>query len=191
MGQAVNNKGQTDPILLDFLKYLDKVPHERLPMKLPLHGITSKILNCVKVLWSRRSPNVFVNIVQSAAIPVTLSWALPISSIHKWHEGQNPSIFEDFHRWFLCISGHQKWWGFRDPPTWPRHIWKASTYMANGFQCVQMLPSNPDQEMISLATSVHQEGKYLGVNIDRNHSWDYQHSYKCPKCCAETIAFLW
>ena len=38
----IDKGGQTDKILLDFLKAFDKVPHKRLLLKLDSCGITSK-----------------------------------------------------------------------------------------------------------------------------------------------------
>ena len=50
---ALDNKTQTDAILLDFAKAFDKVPHKRLLSKLSSYGITSNTHNWITSIFYR------------------------------------------------------------------------------------------------------------------------------------------
>ena len=58
---ALDNKTQTDAILLDFAKAFDKVPHKRLLSKLSSYGITSNTHNWITSFLSNRKQRVSVN----------------------------------------------------------------------------------------------------------------------------------
>ena len=46
--ECLNRSGQTDVLLLDFSKAFDKVPHQRLAVKLRHYGIDGKTLNWIQ-----------------------------------------------------------------------------------------------------------------------------------------------
>ena len=50
-----------DIVFLDFQKAFDKVPHERLALKLKAHGIDGKVLNWIKEWLRERKQRVVVN----------------------------------------------------------------------------------------------------------------------------------
>ena len=50
-----------DVIYVDFKKAFDKVPHERLVMKLKAYGITSKLLNWIHSFLKGRKQRVTIN----------------------------------------------------------------------------------------------------------------------------------
>ena len=54
----LNNKGQTDVILLDFSKAFDKVPHEHLILKLQYYGIRGNTLDWISSFLSNRTQRV-------------------------------------------------------------------------------------------------------------------------------------
>ena len=48
---GLNSKSQIDAILLDVSKTYDKVPHERLAVKLHHYGVRGNTLSWIKVSW--------------------------------------------------------------------------------------------------------------------------------------------
>ena len=62
---------QTDAIFLDFSKAFDKVPHERLLLKLAALHLNADILAWIKAFLSNRSQSVIVNNQTSSVTPVT------------------------------------------------------------------------------------------------------------------------
>ena len=58
---ALDNKTQTDAILLDFSKAFDKVPHKRLLSKLTSYGITGNKHNWITYFLSNPKQRVSVN----------------------------------------------------------------------------------------------------------------------------------
>ena len=68
---ALDNKTQTDAILLDFAKAFDKVPHKRLLSKLTSYGITGNTHNWITYFLSNRKQRVSVNGAPSDTTDVT------------------------------------------------------------------------------------------------------------------------
>ena len=68
--KGINFRSQTDVIVLDFSKPFDSVPHERLVVKLDLHGIRGKMLNWIRAFLTNRKQKVSVNGVLSLSRPV-------------------------------------------------------------------------------------------------------------------------
>ena len=58
---ALDNKTQTDAILLDFAKAFDKVTHKRLLYKLTAYGITGSTHNWITYFLSNRKQRVSLN----------------------------------------------------------------------------------------------------------------------------------
>jgi len=69
--ETLNNKGQTDLILLDFSKAFDKVSHEHLYHKLHHYGIRGNTLEWLKDFLTGRKQQVLVNGEQSDSTQVT------------------------------------------------------------------------------------------------------------------------
>ena len=67
----LNNKGQTDVILLDFSKAFDKVSHQHLYHKLNHYDIRGSLLEWLKHFLSNRQQQVIVNGEQSDPADVT------------------------------------------------------------------------------------------------------------------------
>jgi hypothetical protein len=59
--RSIDNKRQTDLILLDFSKAFDKVPHHRLSLKLDYYGIRNNTLSWIKAFLQNRTQRVSVN----------------------------------------------------------------------------------------------------------------------------------
>ena len=70
IAKRMNDKTQTDAILLDFSKAFDKVSRKRLLLKLDHYGIRSKTLSWVDAFLSNRSQSMVVDGVKSDSAPV-------------------------------------------------------------------------------------------------------------------------
>ena len=68
---TLNNKGQTDVILLDFSKAFDKVSHKHLQLKLNYYGIRNNTLGWIDAFLSNRTQVTCVNGTHSSRIHVT------------------------------------------------------------------------------------------------------------------------
>jgi len=71
LSAALDNSKQINAILLDFSTAFDKVPYERLGVKLCHYGIRGNILAWIKSFLSNRTQQVLVEGVKSSPAPVT------------------------------------------------------------------------------------------------------------------------
>ena len=63
--QCVENGDDIDVVYLDFAKAFDKVPHQRLLLKLRDHGIGDKVVNWVSSWLSQRQQRVYASMGNS------------------------------------------------------------------------------------------------------------------------------
>ena len=70
LAKSLDNKGQTDLIILDFSKAFDKVPHKRLLYKLNQVGIDGNILKWIETFLTRRHQRVLLEGEMSTEVPV-------------------------------------------------------------------------------------------------------------------------
>ena len=70
IARAYNHKKQMDMILLDFGKAFDKVPHNRLLLKLNHYGIQGQTLSWIKAFLTGRTQSVVLEGAKSEAVPV-------------------------------------------------------------------------------------------------------------------------
>ncbi len=87
---ALDNKTQTDAILLDFAKAFDKVPHKRFLCKLTSYGITGNTHNWITSFLSNRKQRVSVNGALSDTTDVTSG--VPQGSVMGPNENIQSSI---------------------------------------------------------------------------------------------------
>ena len=71
LAHNIDNRIQTDAILLDFQKAFDKVPHHRLLYKLKYYGISPQALNWVHSFLTNRTQQVLLEGNMSSSINVT------------------------------------------------------------------------------------------------------------------------
>ena len=71
LASGLDNQQQMDAILLDFSKAFDKVPHQRLLMKLEHYGVRGTTLQCIRSFLSDRTQKVVVEGKPSSSAPVT------------------------------------------------------------------------------------------------------------------------
>ena len=79
---GLNSRSQTHAILLDFSKVFDKVPHQRLSLKLHHYGVCGNILEWVKSFIDGRTQQVVLDGTASSAAPVTSSVPKALSWVH-------------------------------------------------------------------------------------------------------------
>jgi ribonuclease P/MRP protein subunit RPP40 len=71
--RIVDEGNNVDVIYLDLAKAFDRVPHQRLLMKLKQHGITGKLLKWIESWLSNRRQRVCIRGAASHWIPITSS----------------------------------------------------------------------------------------------------------------------
>ena len=71
LAKSLDNKGQTDLIILDFSKAFDKVPHKKLLYKLNQVGIDGNILKWIETFLTTRHQRVLLEGEMSADLSVT------------------------------------------------------------------------------------------------------------------------
>ena len=71
LASGLDNSQQIDAILLDFSKAFDKVPHQRLLIKLEHYGVRGTTLQWIKSFLSDRTQKVVVEGKSSSSSPVT------------------------------------------------------------------------------------------------------------------------
>jgi hypothetical protein len=71
IANSLNNRQQTDVIILDFSKEFDKVPHERLLQKMQYYGIEDKVCTWVRSFLTGRQQRVIIDGSPSSYLPVT------------------------------------------------------------------------------------------------------------------------
>ena len=71
LARGLNDKQQIDAILLDFSKAFDKVPHQRLLLKLKHYGVRGNILSWIEDFLSARTQEVVIEGSKSTPSPVS------------------------------------------------------------------------------------------------------------------------
>ena len=71
LARRLNDKQQIDAILLDFSKAFDRVPHQRLLLKLKNYGVRGNILSWLEDFLSARTQEVIIEGSKSSPSPVT------------------------------------------------------------------------------------------------------------------------
>ena len=71
LASGLDNSQQIDAILLDFSKAFDKVPHQRLLIKLEHYGVRGTTVQWIKSFLSNRTQKVVVEGKSSSSAPVT------------------------------------------------------------------------------------------------------------------------
>ena len=70
LARNIDNKIQTDVLILDFQKAFDTVPHQRLLQRIDFYGIRGPILRCIQTWLTSRTQKVVVDGECSCPAPV-------------------------------------------------------------------------------------------------------------------------
>ena len=196
---SLNDRGQTDAILLDFSKAFDKVDHIGLITKLKQYGITKSLLNWNESFLLNRTQKVIVDGQESDPSPVIsgvpqgtvlgpLFFLIYINDIgENLTPGTTLRLFADDSLLYRNIKDRddcqilqkdldnlQKW----------ENKWKMEFHPD---KCQVLTISNKKQNIKSDYTIHNQtlkttnNAKYLGVIIDDKLKWKEQHKAVCKK----------
>ena len=205
LARGLNEKQQVDAILLDFSKAFDKVPHQRLLLKLQHYGVRGNLLKWIEDFLSARTQEVVIDGTKSTPSPVSsgvpqgtvLGPLLFLAYINDMPEGIQSTVklFADDSLLYRKISSK------RDCIKLQQDLdrlqeWEKKWQMAfNAEKCEVLCISNKKHPLQhsyfihgqKLATKT--DSKYLGVTISSNLSWS-KHVNNISKKANSTMAFL-
>ena len=205
LARGLNEKEQVDAILLDFSKAFDKVPHQRLLLKLQHYGVRGNLLKWIEDFLSARTQEVVIDGTKSTPSPVSsgvpqgtvLGPLLFLAYINDMPEGIQSTVklFADDSLLYRKISSK------RDCVELQQDLdrlqeWEKKWQMAfNAEKCEVLCISNKKHPLQhsyfihgqKLATKT--DSKYLGVTISSNLSWS-KHVNNISKKANSTMAFL-
>ena len=70
LAAVLDQRGQVDCVILDFSKASDKVPHQRLLVKLRHSGLPESFISWMRGFLTKRSQQVIIDGVSSEKVPV-------------------------------------------------------------------------------------------------------------------------
>ena len=189
LATGLRDKQQIDAILLDFSKAFDRVPHERLLLKLNHYGVRGHLLSWIKDFLKGRTQQVVLEGKKSNTSPVTsgvpqgtvLGPLLFLIFINDLPDCVSSSIrlYADDALLYRPINSHD------DIESLHRDLanvqeWERKWLMSfNADKCEVLRISNKRKLIIGVSPySIHgtalrtlDEAKYLGVILQRNLSW--------------------
>ena len=205
LASGIDSSTQIDAILLDFSKAFDKVSHERLAAKLHHYGVRGPTLNWIKSFLAGRTQRVIVEGVASDTAPVTSG--VPLGTVlgpllFLIYINDLPSKVNSTARLFAddcLLYRHIK---TNDDTTSLQDDLNNLQYWERDWQ----MHFNPDKcEVIRITTkrkiipssyfihgkelNITSKGKYLGITISQNLSWNNHIDNVCRKA-NNTTAFL-
>ena len=182
--ESINDKDQTDAILLDFSKAFDKVDHKLLLSKLSSYGISNSLLAWLKSFLSNREQTVIVDGSESSPLPVLsgvpqgtvlgpLLFLVYINDIAKdLSHGTHLRLFADDSLLYRVIKSPE------DSATLQRDLdslqrWETTNKMEFHPQKCELLRITNNKRKIVSQYTIHsvplsesQSSKYLGVTFD-------------------------
>ena len=186
LSRGLNEKQEVDAILLDFSKAFDKVPHQRILLKLQHYGVYGNLLEWIKYFFSARTQEVVIDGTMST--PSSVSSAVPhgtvlgplpyLAYINDMPEGIQSTVklFADYSLLYRKISSNRDCVELQQDRERLQE-WEKKWQMAfNAEKCEILCISNkkhPFQHIYfihdqKLATKT--DSKYLGVTIRSNLS---------------------
>ena len=204
--KSLDNRGQTDVILLDFSKAFDKVPHQRLLYKIKHYGIRGKTLAWLSDFLKHRSQTVLVEGSKSLPAPVLsgvpqgsvlgpLMFLMYINDLPEYIEHSSVRLIADDCLVYREINNHQDGNMLQEDLN-NLQRWESDWQMEFHPQKCQLLRVTNKQNPINHSYDIHghtldkvEAAKYLGVTIDRQLNWN-THIASITKKANSTRAFL-
>ena len=203
--RGLNARQQIDAILLDFSKAFDKVPHERLAMKLHYYGVRGHTLHWIKSFLSDRQQRVVVDGVSSKPAPVTsgvpqgtvlgpLLFLVYINDLPSTVQSR-ARLFADDCLLYRTIKGEQ------DTAILQHDLdqlqqWESDWMMSFNPEKCEVIRITNKRKIIRADYSIHghvlgttDQAKYLGVTIDSKITWG-PHISNITRKANNTLAFL-
>ena len=205
LAKGLNSKQQIDAVLLDFSKAFDRVPHQRLLLKLHFYGIRGQVLHWIRDFLTGRTQRVLVEGQSSTTSSVTSG--VPQGTVlgpllFLVFINDLPSMATSTTRMFAddCLM-YRTIHDTSDAAALQADLdnlqqWEQDWLMDfNPSKCEVITISNK-RNCIAFPYTIHNEtlkktdcAKYLGVNITSNLSWS-THVDKICKKANSTQAFL-
>lgn len=205
LAEGLRDKEQVDAILLDFSKAFDRVPHERLLLKLHHLGVRGVLLDWVRDFLSGRSQQVVLEGKRSQTAKVTsgvpqgtvLGPLLFLVFINDMPDSvtSNIRLFADDALLYRSIKSH------KDAEALQKDLdalqsWEKTWQMSFNPDKCEVLRVTKKRKIINSEYSIHgtalrivDEAKYLGVTIQKNLSWK-PHINNISKKANSTRGFL-
>ena len=205
LSRGLNDKQQIDAILLDFSKAFDRVPHQRLLLKLKHYGVRGNILSWIEDFLSARTQEVIIEGSKSSPSPATsgvpqgtvLSPLLFLAYINDMPECVNSDIklFADDSMLYRRIRNdadcHQLQEDLDKLQEWEQK-WQMG-FNADKCEVIRIInkkrPFCSDYTIHNPKLNVKTEANYLGVTISSDLSWS-RHADHVTKKANSTIGFL-
>lgn len=189
LAKSLNNREQTDSILLDFSKAFDKVCHRKLLLKLEHYGIRGALLTWIQDFLSNRSQCVAVRGTLSRRIAVTsgvpqgsvlgpLLFLVYINDM-PLHVDSSIALFADdayLYKVIKCLKDTEELQQDLDKLV----LWEKNWSMQFHPDKCYVLRVTNKRKIVENTYKIHnqelkvvEKAKYLGVTISRNLSWKH------------------
>ena len=187
LSDTLNEKGQTDIIVMDFSKAFDKVDHQRLLLKLHRLGINKDVITWIGSFLSGRTQRVVLEGEESESCPVmsgvpqgsVLGPCLFLLYINDMPDTiqSNIRLFADDTIMYLIVSNQTDCHTLQNDLT-KLENWEMEWLMSfNTDKCEVIRVTNKKKPTIfkymlhGVSLKETDSAKYLGVNISRDLSW--------------------
>ena len=207
LAHNIDNRIQTDAILLDFQKACDKVPHQRLLYKLAYYGISPQAYNWVQSFLTNRTQQVLLEDNMSSPINVNsgvlqgsvlgpLLFLIYINDLPDYIQNNSTvQLFADDTIIYHPITNQQYTNALQEDLDALRR-WESDWLMHFHPQKCQTMHITNKRNIIQSTYTIHNHNlqstntaKYLGIHIDSNLKWN-THINKTAQRANTTSAFL-
>ena len=205
LASGLDNSQQIDAILLDFSKAFDKVPHQRLLIKLEHYGVRGTILQWIKSFLSDRTQKVVVEGKSSSSAPVTsgvpqgtvLGLLLFLAYINDLPSKVNAKarLFADDCLLYRNIKTDEDAESLQDDLN-KLQDWEADWQMHFNPDKCELIRISNKRKTINATYHIHnvqlkqtKRAKYLGLTFSNTLSWN-AHIDTITKKANNTTAFL-
>ena len=207
LAKSVDDRGQTDVVLLDFSKAFDKVPHKRLMQKLQYFGVRGNIHRWISDFLHERTQTVVLENSRSKTAPVQsgvpqgsvlgpLLFLLYINDLPDYiHNNSTVRLFADDCVLYRPINTSEDTTKLQEDLE-ALQLWEKDWLMEFHPQKCQVLHITNKKNPLKQPYNIHghvleivETAKYLGVNIHNRLNWNY-HINQVAKKANNTRAFL-